>query len=93
MNVLQDIIDVAANVAAYLLPEKSSARYEHEYAEFKKWQQEKNAIGVTEDVVLAYINNLSDQFIPNSLWSKWSMIKSCLEVRENIYVRRFILTS
>jgi hypothetical protein len=47
------IIDEAASVTASLLPEKSSSRYEHEYAEFKKWQKE-NVTGVTEDVVLAY---------------------------------------
>ncbi|KAB0805072.1 hypothetical protein PPYR_02042 [Photinus pyralis] len=89
MSVPQAIVDEATNVAASLLPEKSSARYEHEYAEFKKWQNENNVTGITEDVLLAYISSLSKKFSPNSLWSKWSMVKSCLQVRENIDGRRF----
>ncbi|KAB0801733.1 hypothetical protein PPYR_03919 [Photinus pyralis] len=88
MSVPQAIIDEATNVAASLLPEKSSARYEHEYAEFKKWQNENNVTGITEDVLLAYISNLSKKFSLNSLWSKWSMVKSCLFHKVIAFLKR-----
>ncbi|KAJ8914693.1 hypothetical protein NQ315_017392 [Exocentrus adspersus] len=44
---------------------------------------------VTEDVLLAYMNQLSARFSPNSLWAKWSMLKSCLEIKESVQIRRF----
>jgi integrase len=89
MDVPEDIIEVATHVTSSLLPKKSGERYEREYNDFKKWQSKKGIVGVTEEVALAYINHLSTRFSPNSLWSKWSMIKSCLAVKENVDVLRF----
>jgi hypothetical protein len=57
---------------------------------FKNWQKNNNVTGVTEDVLLVYLHQLSDKFSPNSLWSKWSMLKSCLEIKETAEVRRFV---
>ncbi|KAJ8913120.1 hypothetical protein NQ315_006038 [Exocentrus adspersus] len=76
MNVPEAILKEAASVASSLLPEKSSSRYEREYRDFKNWQQKNGVNGVTEDVLLAYMNQLSARFSPNSLWAKWSMLKS-----------------
>jgi hypothetical protein len=90
MNVPEEIEKEAINVASSLLPAKSLARYEREYEEFKNWQKNNNVTGVTEDVLLVYLHQLSDKFSPNSLWSKWSMLKSCLEIKENAEVRRFV---
>jgi hypothetical protein len=86
MNVPEEIKKEAINVASSLLP----ARYEREYEEFKNWQKNNNVTGVTEDVLLVYLHQLSGKFSPNSLWSKWSMLKSCLEIKENAEVRRFV---
>lgn len=90
MNVPEAITKEALSVVSSLLPEKSAARYEREYADFKEWQEINNVTVVTENVLLAYFNQLSTRFRPSSLWSKWSMLKSCLEIKENIEVRRFI---
>jgi hypothetical protein len=90
MNVPEEIKKEAINVASSLLPAKSLARYEREYEEFKNWQKNNNVTGVTEGVLLVYLHQLSDKFSPNSLWSKWSMLKSYLEVKENAEVRRFV---
>jgi hypothetical protein len=90
MNVPEEIKKEAINVASSLLPAKSLARYEREYEEFKNWQKNNNVTGVTEDVLLVHLHQLSDKFSPNSLWSKWSMLKSCLEIKENAEVRRFV---
>lgn len=90
MSVPEAIIKEAATISASLLPEKSAPRYERQYADFKDWQEKNGITGVTEDVLLTYINQLSARFSPTSLWSKWSMLKSCLEVRENIAIHRFV---
>lgn len=90
MNVPKEIIEAASSVASSLLPAKSASRYEREYDDFKKWQNKNSVIGVTEDVLLVYLNQLSARFSPNTLWAKWSMLKSCLELKENAPVRRFV---
>jgi hypothetical protein len=90
MNVPEEIKKKAINVASSLLPAKSLARYEREYEEFKNWQKNNNVTGVTADVLLVYLHQLSEKFSPNSLWSKWSMLKSCLEIKENAEVRRLV---
>ncbi|KAJ8910322.1 hypothetical protein NQ315_012328 [Exocentrus adspersus] len=90
MNVPEAILKEAASVASSLLPEKSSSRYEREYRDFKNWQQKNGVNGVTEDVLLAYMNQLSARFSPNSLWSKWSMLKSCLEIKESVQIRSLL---
>ncbi len=70
MFVPDNIKEEAIQVSSSLLPEKSTPRYEREYNDFKTWQDENNIIGVTEDVLLDYINQLSKRFSPNLLWSK-----------------------
>lgn len=90
MSVPEAIAKEAVSVASSLLPEKSSSRYEREYSDFKNWQEKNCVVGITEDVLLAYVNQLSVRFSPNSLWAKWSMLKSCLEIKENVKVYRFV---
>ncbi|KAJ8912681.1 hypothetical protein NQ315_011041 [Exocentrus adspersus] len=76
-------------VASSLLPEKSSSRYEREYRDFKKlaakewckWGNRRCSFGLHESII--------GRFSPNSLWAKWSMLKSCLEIKESVQIRRF----
>ncbi|KAJ8915318.1 hypothetical protein NQ315_014826 [Exocentrus adspersus] len=72
-----------------ILKEAASVASKREYRDFKNWQQKNGLNGVTEDVLLAYMNQLSARFSPNSLWAKWSMLKSCLEIKESVQIRRF----
>nr|XP_015840357.1 PREDICTED: uncharacterized protein LOC107399165 [Tribolium castaneum] len=88
-HVPEAIRNEARSVVSGLLPKKSSARYEHQYLDFKNWQKKQNVGSVNEEVLLAYLNQLSMKYSPNSLWSKWSMLKSCLEIKENIGTDRF----
>nr|XP_015835534.1 PREDICTED: uncharacterized protein LOC107397938 [Tribolium castaneum] len=87
-HVPEAIRNEARSVVSGLLPKKSSARCEH-HLDFKNWQKKQNVGSVNEEVILAYLNQLSMKYSPNSLWSKWSMLKSCLEIKENIGTDRF----
>lgn len=91
MNIVPEaIVNEAAAVSASLLPEKSAARYEREYIDFKGWQKKNCVTGVAEDVLLTYVSQLAAKSSPNSLWSKWSMLKRCLEIREDVAIHRFV---
>ena len=69
-------------VVIYYLPVKTSIRYEKEYDEFTTWRKGKNVQGVNEDVLLCYLSGLSNNFALNSLWTKNSMLKTCLKLHD-----------
>lgn len=80
----EEILDEAAAVSRDLLPTKTSNRYEKEYKVFTAWRNSKNVKVVNEDVLLCYLSGLSKKFAPNSLWTKISMLKTCLKLHENV---------
>ncbi|XP_074037660.1 uncharacterized protein [Leptinotarsa decemlineata] len=44
---------------------------------------------VTETVFLAYFQELSETYSPNSLWTKWSMLKSMVTIHEKRDITKF----
>lgn len=84
----QEIIDEAAAATEDLLPTKTKGRYEKEYEEFCNWRRSRKVEGVNEDILLCYVSGLSKNFAPNSLWTKISMLKTCLKLRDNIDISR-----
>ncbi|KAL4716752.1 hypothetical protein ACJJTC_001908 [Scirpophaga incertulas] len=45
---------------------------------------EKKTTSFSENVILAYLKDLSDKFKPSSMWAKYSMLKSTLNIYNNI---------
>ncbi|KAJ8913970.1 hypothetical protein NQ315_008962 [Exocentrus adspersus] len=82
MNVPEAILEEAASVASSLLPEKSSSRYKREYRDFKNWQRKNGVNGVTEDVLLVYMNQLSANSAQIHYGQK--------EIKESVQIRRFV---
>lgn len=81
----------AAAVSCELLPTKTKDRYVKEYEAFTKWRKSKNVGGVNEDILLCYVSELMKTFAPNSVWSKISMLKTCLRIHENVDISRLVL--
>ncbi|PSN46618.1 hypothetical protein C0J52_16813 [Blattella germanica] len=61
-----------------IIPSKSKKRYEIEYKNLCSWRMVNEEEKVSEDIVLAYMLDLSKKFVSSSLWSKYSMIKAML---------------
>lgn len=85
-----DINEVANNVIANLLPEKSKAQYENAYKQFKDWCSYKKVSKVSENVLLAYFEDKSKSVKSSTLWALYSMLKSTLNIKENIDVTKFM---
>ena len=67
------------------LPVKSRERYMTAYAKFTEWQKSMKTNSLSEDVLLAYLKKLAEQYQPSTLWSQYSMLKSVLaEKKVNI---------
>lgn len=85
----QSIQDDAAAATMDILPTISKERYEKQYQHFENWRKEQGVTSLKEDVFLAYFLELSSKLKPNTLWSRYSMIKSVLKLRENVDLSRY----
>lgn len=79
----QSIADEAKVASLDLLPIKSRERYEKEYYIFKEWQKEKNVDTISEDVLLVYFSQISKKFKSSTLWSKYSMLRTMILLKNN----------
>lgn len=78
----------AANIAInHLLPVKSRPRYENEYNKFMTWCATKNITNYSENCLLAYFQTTLGH--KKSLWSLYSMLKSCLNIKHNVNISKY----
>lgn len=71
------------------LPQKSSKRYQQRYNLFLKWKLQHDVAVTSENVILAYIEELSKEMAPNTLWSVYSMLKRYIKRYENINIKNY----
>ena len=90
-NIPDNIIKKAAEISKNLLPEKSRERYEEEYSKFTDWckVQSVELRKVSDEVLLVYLSEKSKIMKSSTLWSRFSMIKSCLKLKENVDISNF----
>lgn len=83
------IEEAAAAVRLETLPAKSKKLYYKTYDQFIQWKNSKKLSKINEDVLLVYFNELAGKYAPTSLWSKWSMLRSVIENKHDIDIKRF----
>lgn len=83
------IIEAAGRANSDLLPDKSKDRYQKQYQHFESWCNEKKVKSLREEVFLAYFAELSKVMKPNTLWSRYSMIKSVAKIKQNLDISKF----
>lgn len=90
-NLSESLKRKAKEITQDLLPTKSRIRYNEEYMKFFNWLKSENVqpCDVTDEVLLVYLSVLAKNNKPSTLWCKYSMIRSCLSVKENIDVSQF----
>lgn len=66
-----ELLNMALDAKQSVLPKKFKERYEFRYQSFLKWLEKNNAanIIISENILLAYFNNLSKTQSPSTLWS------------------------
>ncbi|KAJ8911882.1 hypothetical protein NQ315_012296 [Exocentrus adspersus] len=84
-----EIRSVAAAAKDSLLPSKSKHLYEETYNAYRKWCCNKKIKSTCEDSILAYFNSDLSRYKSSSLWSKYSMLRSTINLREGIDISKF----
>ncbi|PSN53555.1 hypothetical protein C0J52_09191 [Blattella germanica] len=62
------ILDKCNEAMGELIPSKSKKRYEIEYKNLCLWRMVNEVEKVSEDIVLAYMLDLSKKLVSSSLW-------------------------
>jgi hypothetical protein len=79
-----EVLEAAKNNSLNLLPAKSRDRYEFSYKQFMDCRNKKGIkSSFSENVLIAYIGELSEKLKPSSLWTQYSMFRSTLCVHHN----------
>lgn len=87
---LPEAILKAANEAHLeVLPAKSRGRYEKQYDHFVTWCKQEGVKTYKEEVFLAYFSHLSKFLKSNTLWSRYSMVKSLVKIKQNLDISQF----
>lgn len=85
-----DIEEAAKRATFELLPKKSVQQYDIAYSNFLSWCRMKNVEGkFSEPVFLAYLEEKSKVWKSSTLWSKFSMIKSSVLVKNGVDVSKY----
>jgi hypothetical protein len=71
------------------LTQKSMKRYWQEYDIFMKWAEDNDVTIYNEYVLLAYFQAKSQNLKSSTLWSIYSMLKSTLNIKQNINIENY----
>lgn len=71
------------------LPMRSKPKYLKCYNNFRGWLTAKNKDTFSEQVLLAYFKHLAQTKLPTTLWNTYSLIKSMLIVKHNVYINSY----
>ncbi|KAJ3655374.1 hypothetical protein Zmor_014507 [Zophobas morio] len=88
-EVPDEIQNIASKTREELLPNKSKILYENAYKTYRLWYTKNKVIKTTEDCLLAYFNSELVSFKSSSLWTKYSMLRSTINLQEGIDISRF----
>lgn len=72
------------------LPEKSRALYETVYTSFMDWRKSNNINTFEEDVIMDYFKDLLKKYTPSSILTRYSMLRSTLEINHNIFLKQYL---
>ncbi|KAB0796478.1 hypothetical protein PPYR_10539, partial [Photinus pyralis] len=56
---------------------------------FQEWCAQNNAFNISENVLITYFEMLRKKKSSPSLWSTYSMIKSCLNIKKDVGISKY----
>lgn len=74
------------------LPKKSVDRYNLVYDSYKKWKLEHKTLlsNSEESNLIVYFKDLTKKLKPSTIWSVWSILKTTLNLRDNVNMNNFL---
>uniref|UniRef100_A0ABD2WE08 Tyr recombinase domain-containing protein n=1 Tax=Trichogramma kaykai TaxID=54128 RepID=A0ABD2WE08_9HYME len=90
-NVAKELKELIEKARSNVIPEKSKSLYEAQYTKFKSWCSEmKLGNEISQDILLAYFQKLSETYAPTTLWATYTKIKAMVSCKENKDISKFL---
>lgn len=84
-----EIREIAENTVGNLLPNKSGKQYEKQFQKFEEWCDENGIHNMSENVLLAYFDIQRKKYKSSTLWTIYSMLKSCLNIHKDVDISKY----
>ncbi|XP_024876295.1 uncharacterized protein LOC112457459 [Temnothorax curvispinosus] len=84
-----EIAQRAKNRIENVLPTKSKEKYTNTYNKFMQWTITKETKPLSENTILTYLTELSKTHKPSTLWATYSMLKTTLNINNNINITEY----
>lgn len=84
-----ELREIAEALTGNLLPNKSREVYEKKYEQFDTWCSQNNVKMISENILLAYFESESKTKKSSTLWSTYSMLRSCINIHKNVDISKF----
>ncbi|KAJ3661976.1 hypothetical protein Zmor_006346 [Zophobas morio] len=88
-NIPDDVLRKYNKTTGSFIPTKSSERYHKEYKQFCDWRRENAVSKINEEIMLAYLFDMSKKMFSSLLRSKYSMVRPLLQIYENVDISGF----
>ena len=85
---MNEILQEAKDASLNLLPEKSRKIYNNAYRQFMDWRNQKNVTSLSENVFLAYFEELSRKYPSSTLCTFYSMLRSTLNLYHEVEINK-----
>lgn len=72
-----------------LLPAISREKYEAAYRNFMEWRSQQKTKSFSENVLMVYIEGLSNTRKASTIWSIYSMLKSTINIKHGIDISTY----
>lgn len=86
----EDIRNEANSIVDNILPCKSKHLYMKCYEDFFAWKTKKAVKIISESLLLVYFQELSATKKPSSLWTVYSMLKTTVNIKDNIDISKYV---
>lgn len=83
-----EIVEAARRAMEKTLP-KSKNIYQRVYDQFINWMKKHNTKSLSETVLLAYFENLSQKINSASMYAKYSMLKSEIDAKHGVDISQY----
>lgn len=81
-----ELTETVNNAQMSFLPQQSREKYLKQYDMFNTWRLAKGAKTFSENVLLAYFIELSENKKASTLWSTYSMLKATIKMKKDKHI-------
>ncbi|KAJ3659299.1 hypothetical protein Zmor_010995 [Zophobas morio] len=86
---MDEIASIASKAKVTLLPSKYRSVYEETYNAYKRWCLKKQIKKTDENAILASFATDLASHKASSLWSKYSMLRTTIDLKEGVDISKF----